>query len=72
MTSSTIVVRRSREKNISIFSRPKKPSCAALHPGAHPLRDVESERVSPQRFWSASQATDSGRHDPNAPRAARR
>jgi hypothetical protein len=38
--SSTVVESQSRAKNISVFSRPKKPSQAALS-GEHPLRDIE-------------------------------
>jgi len=35
-----VVVSQSRAKNISIFSRPKKPSHAASS-GDYPLRDIE-------------------------------
>ena len=38
--SSMLVESQSRAKNISVFSRPKKPSQAALS-GEHPLRDIE-------------------------------
>jgi hypothetical protein len=40
MNSSMVVCSQSREKNISIFKRPKKPSHAALS-GEHPLRDMD-------------------------------
>ena len=38
--SSVVVESHSREKNISVFWRPKKPSHAALS-GEHLLRDIE-------------------------------
>ncbi len=51
---SMVVESQSRSKNISVFSRPKKPSQAALS-GEHPLRDIE--RIS---FASAILASQPG------------
>ncbi len=67
---SMIVESPSREKNISVFRRPKKPSHAAM--SGEPPYATSSAPASRQRSESTSLAINRGRRDRNAPGAARR